>query len=198
MMAAGGREICRQLCRHRRAVLVTTIAMLVYDVYQAEDAASLGRAAVCTIMAMPAAVLDSLYGKLYHRASFALSSSGLLLAVLQEAMYGNGRLLSSMAGGALFGLLMLIVFVVGRGSMGFGDVCFAAGLGTFIPPEQIVQTFFLTFLLGGLAALMVCLSRAVRGMQPADRIPLGPFLTAACLLSILHGQQMMRWYLGGY
>lgn len=216
-MAAGSREICGQLWRHRRAVLVMTAAVLMYGMSRAADGASLCRAVVCTLVMIPSAVLDCIYGKLYHRLSFCLAAAGILLAAARgiagqelggaangtvlavaQGIAGGGAdsVLWAMAGGGLFGLLMLIVFVLGRGSMGFGDVCFAAGLGTFIPFAYILLAFFLTFALGGVGAVLVYAAGAARGREPAGRLPLGPFLAASCLLSILHGEEMVRWYLG--
>lgn len=196
-MAAGSREICQQLFRHRRVVVVATAAVLVYGMIWAENGERLGRAVICTLLMIPSAVLDSIYGKLYHRLSFCLAAAGLLLAVAQGiARGGADSVFLSIAGGVLFGLLMLIVFVLGRGSMGFGDVCFAAGLGTFIPFDYIILAFFLTFVLGGGAAVLVYMALAVQGRKMVHRIPLGPFLAAACLLSILHGRELMRWYMG--
>ena len=80
--------------------------------------------------------------------------------------------------------------------MGFGDVCFAAGLGTFIPFAYVLLAFFLTFALGGVGAVLVYAAGAARGRETAGRLPLGPFLAASCLLSILHGEEIVRWYLG--
>lgn len=178
-------------------MLVMTAAVLMYGMSRAEDGASLCRAVVCTLVMIPSAVLDCIYGKLYHRLSFCLAAAGLLLAAAQW-MAGGGAdsVLWSLAGGGLFGLLMLIVFVLGRGSMGFGDVCFAAGLGTFIPFAYVLLAFFLTFALGGVGAVLVYAAGAARGRETAGRLPLGPFLAASCLLSILHGEEIVRWYLG--
>lgn len=198
-MAAGSREICGQLLRHRRLVLAVTVVVLLYELVCVEDVDVLCRAVVCTLLMVPAAVLDSIYGKLYHRLSFCLVVSGLLLALVQGMMWGEtGSVFWSIAGGSLFGLLMLIVFVLGRGSMGFGDVCFAAGLGTFIPFEYILLAFFLTFMLGGGVAVLAYVAGTVRIRAPVRRIPLGPFLSAACLLSILHGAELMGWYTGAW
>lgn len=198
-MAAGSREICGQLLRHRRLMLAVIVAVLMYELVCTEYADVLCRAVVCTLFAVPAAVLDSIYGKLYHRLSFCLAASGLLLALAQGMMWGEtGSVFWSMAGGSLFCLLMLIVFVLSRGSMGFGDVCFSAGLGTFIPFEYIPLAFFLTFMLGGGGAVLVYVAGAARIREPVHRMPLGPFLAAACLLSILHGRELMGWYTGAW
>ena len=53
-MAAGSREICGQLLRHRRLVLAVIVAVLMYELVCTEYADVLCRAVVCTLFAAKA------------------------------------------------------------------------------------------------------------------------------------------------
>lgn len=207
-MATGSREIGRQLWLHRKVIgAVLTGAVLwelaaagkageaweLWAAWDAGEAAELCRAVICTVFMVPAAVLDSIYKKLYHRLSACMVFAGLITALALDGVWGVGGVLASAGGGMLFLLIMLTVFLLSRGGMGFGDVCFAAGLGVFIGWERVPLAFCLTFGAGGLVAAGVYICSAVQGREPERQIPLGPFLAAGAFLSLLYGQEIMAW-----
>ena len=194
MMATGSREIGRQLWLHKRIIAVALVTVFACELALARNIMELCRLAVCTVWMVPAAVLDGIYGKLYHRWSASMIAVGLIFALTEEALGEGGYLASAAGGGILFFALMLAVFLLSRGGMGFGDVCFAAGAGALVGWDAVPAAFWLTFLLGGLMALKIYTSSMLKGGKPEQKIPLGPFLTAGSLLAMLYGQEMLRWY----
>jgi leader peptidase (prepilin peptidase) / N-methyltransferase len=98
-----------------------------------------------------------------------------------------------------FGTVALYAFffamaLIRPGDMGFGDVKLAGVLGCYLGWLSwgvLGVGAFAGFLLGGLygAALML-VGRAGR----KSKIPLGPFLVAGALLSVLVGQEAFDWY----
>lgn len=192
-MATGSREICRQLWLHRRRIgAVLTVAVL-WELASIREAGELCRAVICTVFMVPAAVLDSIYKKLYHRLSACMIASGLVSALALDGIRSAGGIIA-LEGGALFFFIMLIVFLLSRGGMGFGDVCFAAGLGVFLGLDRVPLAFCLTFGLGGIAAAAVYVCGAVQGKEAERQLPLGPFLAAAAFFSLLYGQEIITWY----
>lgn len=114
-------------------------------------------------------------------AVLGLIYNGLLLQAAQEVLLGG------FAGLAV----MLVIYLLSRGGMGFGDVKLAAALGLCLGLENIFVCMLLAFVTGGIVAAVLLVIRA-KGRQEA--VPFGPFLCLGALLSILCGQQLLSWY----
>ena len=110
-----------------------------------------------------------------------LAYVGIIGDVWKESLAG------ALAGTGLLGL----VYVLSKGGMGFGDVKFAGVLGIWTGFPGIVVTLYLAFLIGGAAALLLCV------MHKADmksRIPFGPCLSAGAVLSFFYSSRILDWY----
>lgn len=114
-------------------------------------------------------------------AVLGLVYNGLLLQDAQEALLGG------FAGVAV----MLVIYLMSRGGMGFGDVKLAAALGLCLGLENILLCLLLAFITGGVVAVILLVVRA-KGRQEA--VPFGPFLCLGAMLSIFYGQQLLSWY----
>lgn len=100
---------------------------------------------------------------------------------------------AAIAGGAYF-ILMLVLAVVARGALGMGDVKVAFLLGVFVGYlgwGQLILSVFLAFILGGLTALILLVTRRA-GRK--DAIAFGPFLTSAAILTVVFGERFLDWY----
>ncbi len=94
--------------------------------------------------------------------------------------------------GGVIGLaLMLIIFVVSRGGMGFGDVKMAALVGLIAGFPQVFIALFLAVIAGGLVAGVLLVARLKTRRQP---IPFGPFLAVGAMLVFVWGNQMQEFY----
>ena len=97
------------------------------------------------------------------------------------------------AGGGLGFILLLLVAIISRGGMGFGDVKLAALMGLAIGFPLVMFSLVFGAMLGGIigAALLVSKKRSRR-----DAIPFGPFLALAAMITMLWGNSILYWYIG--
>lgn len=97
------------------------------------------------------------------------------------------------AGGGSF-LLLAEVYLRTRGvqGMGGGDIKYIAAAGAFLGWQQVLVVIFGGSLLG---ALFGALGMSVKKIKFLTRIPFGPFLVLATLISIFYGKEMIFLYL---
>ncbi len=96
-------------------------------------------------------------------------------------------------GGAIGFVVFLLLALVSRGGMGFGDVKLAALIGLATGFPLVLLALILAAILGGLTAI-VLLATGKRGRKEA--IPFGPFLAVAAMVTLLWGNNIVNWYLG--
>ncbi len=95
--------------------------------------------------------------------------------------------------GAVAGfLLLLIIAVVSKGGMGFGDVKLYALLGLILGFKLVLLSFFLSTLYGAVIGSLALLFRIVKKRQP---IPFGPFIAAGTLTAYFWGIELIDLYL---
>lgn len=162
------------------------------------DGIRLGRAVMCTFFMVPLAVLDLRYLRLYHRLTLPMLLTGMaFMGVniwLGETALGMAAVWHWL-GGCIWGILLLLIFVVSRGAMGFGDVCFGAALGCYMEAWHAVVAFCLTFLLGLPVAIGEYLRAFLTRSERKKALPLGPFMAMAAQLTLLWGQELILWYM---
>ena len=100
---------------------------------------------------------------------------------------------SASAGGAIGLGLFLLIIVVSRGGMGWGDVKMAALIGLVTGFPLVFVALFLAVVLGGLVAWILIL---VRVKSRKQSIPFGPFLSLGAMATLLWGTNILDWYLG--
>ncbi len=89
-------------------------------------------------------------------------------------------------------LLLLLIAVVSKGGMGFGDVKLYALLGFVIGLKLVLLSFFLSTLFGAVIGGSALLFRIIKRRQP---IPFGPFIAAGTLTAYYWGNDLIRVYL---
>jgi leader peptidase (prepilin peptidase)/N-methyltransferase len=100
---------------------------------------------------------------------------------------------SAALGGAIgFGIFLLIA-VVSRGGMGWGDVKLAALIGLATGFPMVFLAIIMAAILGGIVAVALLAARK-RGRR--QMIPFGPFLAVAAMATLLWGSNILSWYLG--
>ena len=117
------------------------------------------------------------------------------LLVLAAAATGEwGDLARAAAGGLIaFVVLFAIHFVSPRG-MGFGDVRLAGVIGTglgYLGLGYVAVGLFLAFLTSAVIGIAL-IATGIKSRK--DRIPFGPYLALGCLLAVLFGAPILRWY----
>lgn len=100
--------------------------------------------------------------------------------------------LSSLSGGGIFAVLFLLIALLYKGGMGWGDVKLAGlvGLATGFP--LVLVAMAISFLSGGLVAGFLLLLRR-KGWK--EGIPYGPFLSLGAPIALLWGESLIHWYL---
>ncbi len=203
-----------QQIRLHRSLIALAIALTVALAYLLLGAQRLFvQIAICSVVIVTEAVLDALYMRLYHRLSLVVALLGIITGV--------GLSLHSpwdvAAGAGIFGGLLLLLFLF-TGKLGFGDVCYGTALGTILGAEGAAAAFLLTFWLGLSWAVGSYLAKlagrflfeediAEKDISEEDRqgedslrreaVPLGPFMAAGSLISMIYGKELMAWYLQG-
>jgi leader peptidase (prepilin peptidase) / N-methyltransferase len=95
--------------------------------------------------------------------------------------------------GAVTGFtLLLIIALVSKGGMGFGDVKLYAVLGFVLGVKLVLLSFFLSTLFGAVIGGFALLFKIVKRKQP---IPFGPFIAAGTLTAYYWGNELIDFYI---
>jgi leader peptidase (prepilin peptidase)/N-methyltransferase len=96
-------------------------------------------------------------------------------------------------GGGIGFIVFLLVVIVSRGGMGWGDVKLAALIGLVTGFPLIIIALLMGIILGGLVAVLLL---ALKIRKRKEAIPFGPFLAVATIVTLLWGNYILNWYLG--
>ena len=122
---------------------------------------------------------------LYDEVSTVLMVSGIIYA------YYFGNMWDAVQGAMASVAIMLVIYWVSRGGMGFGDVKLAFVLGVWLGFEQSLLCLLLAFILGGVVGVLLLLT----GLKTRkDAIPFGPYLCVSGWVSFLCGKELIDWY----
>ena len=118
---------------------------------------------------------------------------------LAAGSYLNGWLDSVIGlalGGGMFWLLAEGYFRLrGKMGMGGGDIKYIAAAGALMGWAQVLFIIFIGALAGGIFG---GIGMAVKKLNFLSRIPFGPFLALATLISIFFGDSIVDWYLNTF
>jgi len=103
-----------------------------------------------------------------------------------------GIVRAAIGGGIGLGLLLLIV-LISRGGMGWGDVKLAALIGLVTGFPLVFIALLLAVIFGGLVAGILLLLKI---KKRREGIPFAPFLSLATIVTLLFGTSLLNWYLG--
>lgn len=95
-------------------------------------------------------------------------------------------------GGSIGLVLFLLIVIISKGGMGWGDVKMAALIG-LVTGYLVFFALFLAVILGGVLAGILLLLKIKRRKQG---IPFAPFLSLATIATLLWGTNILNWYLG--
>jgi len=95
-------------------------------------------------------------------------------------------------GGSIGLVLFLLIVIISKGGMGWGDVKMAALIG-IITGYLIPVALFLAVILGGLVAVILLLFKL---KKRKEGIPFAPYLSLGAMITLLFGSNILNWYLG--
>lgn len=117
----------------------------------------------------------------------------LVLAVSAVYPLANGlvALTDALLGSTLGSGFLLLLRLLSRGGVGWGDIKLLAAVGLWIGWQAMILTLWLAFVLGGMTALALVVRS---GACLHTRMPFGPFLAIGSLLGYFCGSLCWQWY----
>jgi leader peptidase (prepilin peptidase)/N-methyltransferase len=114
------------------------------------------------------------------------------LTFFSSAFLPQPGIIQAAIGGVVGFVLFLLVAVIFRGGMGWGDVKMAALIG-IVTGYLVLVALLLAVILGGLAAGVLL---AFKIKKRKEAIPFAPFLSVTAIVTLLWGSNILTWYLG--
>jgi leader peptidase (prepilin peptidase)/N-methyltransferase len=141
-------------------------------------------------------VIDLEHGLILNKVVYPGMVVALLLALLPRpwlTQWVVTGVANAALGGAIgFGIFLLIA-IVSRGGMGWGDVKLAALIGLATGFPLVFLSIIMGAILGGIVAVALVIAKKRKRRQT---IPFGPFLALAAMITLLWGSNILSWYLG--
>ena len=104
------------------------------------------------------------------------------------ALAGGSRLIrDAVLGAAAGGGILLVIVLVSKGGMGWGDVKLSAVIGLFLGWQSTLVALYISFISGVVVSLLL-LFTGKKGRK--DPVPFGPFLSGSAALALLFGQRL--------
>jgi leader peptidase (prepilin peptidase)/N-methyltransferase len=141
-------------------------------------------------------VIDLEQGLILNKVVYPTMVVALLLALypwpwLNESMLM--RVAHAALGGGIGFVIFLLIALVSRGGMGWGDVKLAALIGLATGFPLVFLAVIMGAILGGIVAVALLIARR---RKRREMIPFGPFLALAAMATLLWGSNILGWYLG--
>ncbi len=112
-------------------------------------------------------------------------------ALLVDTFLPQPGIIQAVIGGGIGLGVFLLIVLISRGGMGWGDVKMAALIG-IVTGYLIPLALFMAAILGGLVAGILLLLKI---KKRKEGIPFAPFLSLATMVTLLFGNNLLNWYL---
>ncbi|MFM8381386.1 MAG: prepilin peptidase [Actinomycetota bacterium] len=130
--------------------------------------------------------IDLLTHRLPRQVSYSILGAGLPFLVVAALLDDEtGRIAWVGLGLLMATAIMAILYLIGRGALGAGDVRLAPTLGAFLGwygPGAVFYGIFLGFVLTTIVSIVLL---ALRRLDRKDEIPMGPFLMIGTLIMFI-------------
>lgn len=142
-------------------------------------------------------VIDLEYELILNKVVYPSMVVALLLAVFLPQPWITQWVVHGVAnfaiGGGIGFIIFLLIALISRGGMGWGDVKLVALIGLATGFPLMFVALIIGAIIGGLVAITL-LATKKKGRKGA--IPFGPFLSLAAMVTLLWGNNILNWYLG--
>jgi leader peptidase (prepilin peptidase)/N-methyltransferase len=141
-------------------------------------------------------VIDLEHGLILNKVVYPSLVVALLLALVPQPWLTQWiitGIANAAIGGAIGFALFLLIAVISRGGMGWGDVKLAGLIGLVTGFPLVFLSIIMGAILGGIVAVALVISKKRERRQT---VPFGPFLAAAAMITLLWGSNILSWYLG--
>jgi len=142
-------------------------------------------------------VIDLEHGLILNKVIYPAMAVALLFSIFFPIFFPQSEIVpeigqAAIGGGIGLGLFLLVV-LISRGGIGWGDVKMAALIGLVTGFPLILVALLLAVFLGALVAGLLL---ALKIKKRKEAIPFAPFLSLATLVTLLWGSNILGWYLG--
>lgn len=117
-------------------------------------------------------------------------TAGLVLALGFNAWLATPGLANALGGALVGGGFFLLLALLQRNALGWGDVKLAFLIGMMTGFPQVLQALAIGIILGGVVAAFLLLTRLRSAKQ---YIPYAPYLVAGGIVTLLHGPSIANW-----
>jgi leader peptidase (prepilin peptidase)/N-methyltransferase len=138
-------------------------------------------------------VIDLEHGLILNKVVYPAMAVALLISIFSHQSMFIPQIKEAAIGGGIGLVLFLLVVLISRGGMGWGDVKMAALIGLVTGFPLVFVALLMGIILGGLVAGVLLLFKI---KKRKETIPFGPFLSLAAMATLLWGSNILSWYLG--
>jgi leader peptidase (prepilin peptidase)/N-methyltransferase len=141
-------------------------------------------------------VIDLEHGLILNKVVYPGMVVALLLALYPWPWLTQSivmRVAYAALGGGIGFVIFLLIALVSRGGMGWGDVKLAALIGLATGFPLVFLAIIMGAILGGIVAVALMIAKK---RKRRETIPFGPFLAVAAMITLLWGSNILNWYLG--
>jgi leader peptidase (prepilin peptidase) / N-methyltransferase len=141
-------------------------------------------------------VIDLEQGLILNKVIYPSMVVALLLALYPWPWLSESivmRVAYAALGGGIGFAIFLLIAIVSRGGMGWGDVKLAALIGLATGFPLVFLAIIMGAILGGIVAVALMIAKK---RKRRETIPFGPFLALATMVTLLWGSNILSWYLG--
>ena len=142
-------------------------------------------------------VIDLEHGLILNRVVYPAVAVALLISIFFSIFFPQSKIVPEIKQAAIGGgiglVLFLLIVLISRGGMGWGDVKMAALIGLVTGFPLIFVALLLAVIAGGLVAGILLVLKLRRRKEA---IPFGPFLSLATIVTLLWGSNILSWYRG--
>jgi leader peptidase (prepilin peptidase)/N-methyltransferase len=141
-------------------------------------------------------VIDLEHGLILNKVVYPMVAVALLLSIFFSIFFPQSGIVpeikQAVIGGGIGLVVFLLIVLISRGGIGWGDVKLAALIG-LITGYLVIVALLMGMILGGLVAVLLL---GFKVKKRKEAIPFGPFLAMATIVTLLWGNDILNWYLG--
>jgi len=141
-------------------------------------------------------VIDLEHRLILNKVVYPVMVVALLLSIFFSIFFPQSEIVpeikQAVIGSGIGLVVFLLIVLISRGGMGWGDVKLAALIG-LVTGYLVIVALLMGMILGGLVAILLL---GLKIKKRKEAIPFGPFLAVATIVTLLWGNDILNWYLG--
>jgi leader peptidase (prepilin peptidase)/N-methyltransferase len=142
-------------------------------------------------------VIDLEHGLILNKVVYPAMAVALLISIFFSLFFLQSEIVPEIKQAAIGGgiglVLFLLIVLISRGGIGWGDVKLAALIGLVTGLPLVFVALLMGIILGGVVAVILL---TLKIKKRKEAIPFGPFLSLATIVTLLWGNNILNWYLG--